>query len=280
MYYEIYIDVFFVSELLLDYLLLLFVWRVLFLSSNHVRILLGAAVGALLACIVILIPLQIPVVKLAFFHLIINSVMIKTAFQIPHRRMFWEAFGLLYISACLMGGVLHFLGNNIPQNGVLFAAVIGYYLMRGMKSFVKRLHRDQKSKCRVVLYTSTGTYELQALLDTGNELRDAVSKKSVSMIGNELAKEIFSDEEMKTVRYVPYASIGKSGVIPAVRIRKMCVYLQDHSVKDTFPKERNVSGGNVMEICVEGAVIGISERKISTKDAYQIILNPDISDER
>lgn len=254
MYYEIYIDVLFLSNFFLDYLLLLFVWRVLACPGRRGRVLLGAVVGAAMTCVVVLIPFPILIVKLALFHVVINTLMIKIAFRITNRTLFWEACGLLYVSAFLMGGILRFLGPDVNW----FAVMISYFLMKGIFFFVKRLQRNLKCKCRVVLYTSTGTYELQALLDTGNELVDKVSGKGVSVVDVALAKRMFSDEEMNTVRYVPFRSIGKAGVLPAVKIRSM-----------TVEQEKQ-------EYEIESPVIGISERDISTKASYQIILNPDI----
>ncbi|MDD3403452.1 MAG: sigma-E processing peptidase SpoIIGA [Hespellia sp.] len=270
MYYEVYIDVLFLSNFLMDYLLLLFIWRVLACSATHVRILLGAAAGAFMACVAVMLPFPFPMLKLALFHVVIGTVMIKTAYQISEKTLFWEIFGMLYISSFLMGGILNYLETVLdswtqksmagPWNTVflLLAVIVSYYLMRGIGFFVKRMQRNLKSKCRVVLYTSAGTYELQALLDTGNELVDTVSGKGVSIIEKSLAEQIFLEEEMNTMRYVPYHSIGKTGVLPTVRITSMVVKQQRR------------------EFRIEGPMIGISERSISTRKSYQIILNPDI----
>lgn len=272
MYYEIYIDVLFLNDFLLDFLLLLFLWKVLGCRTAYWRIFLGAAVGAGMSCIALLIPIPFPMMKLALFHVVINTIMIKTAYRITDRELFWEAFGMLYVSSFLMSGILRFLesvidslfemgteGRDATSNpwvaiGLLGVVIISYFLMQGIGFFVKRLQRNLRSKCRVVLYTSTGTYELQALLDTGNELVDKVSGKGVNVIDKALADKILSEEEMKTIRYVPYQSIGKAGVLPAVRITSMTI--KDYQI--------------------DNPIIGISERDISTKASYQIILNPDI----
>lgn len=258
MYYEVYIDVLFLSNFLMDYLLLLFLWKVLKCSTTHGWIFLGAVLGSFLTCMVIMLPIPFPILKLALFHVVVNTIMIKVGLKVKEKTLFWESFGMLYVGAFLLGGIMeHF--RQYVRTGVLLLAgmVIGYYLMRGVWSFASHLQRRQSTACRVVLHTCAGEYELQALLDTGNGLKDTLSGKSVSVIDRSVANEILGEKDMETIRYVPYQSVGKSGVLPAVKIKKMCVYVE-------------------REYWVDAPLIGISEEHISTNNAYQIILNPDI----
>ena len=53
-YYELYVDVLFLVNFMMDYLLLLLVKKMLKCTATHGRVCLGAFAGALLTCIVVM----------------------------------------------------------------------------------------------------------------------------------------------------------------------------------------------------------------------------------
>ena len=75
MYYELYIDVFFLENFMLDSLLLMAVNRVMQYRNSYARMLAGGAAGSFLTCVVIALPLM-PAIKTLLFGVGINSVMI------------------------------------------------------------------------------------------------------------------------------------------------------------------------------------------------------------
>lgn len=99
---------------------------------------------------------------------------------------------------------------------------------------------------------------IKGMIDTGNGLRDPVTNEPVSILDRKTAMKFLGEEKMGKIRYVPYHSIGKrEGVLPVVRIDKMCVENDEiHWIKNPL--------------------IGISEEEITAEDTYQMILNPDI----
>ena len=69
MYYELYIDLFFAENFMMDSLLLLFVARI---SKRQVKrnedFCWGAAAGSLLTCLVIALPIPSAALKMILFH--------------------------------------------------------------------------------------------------------------------------------------------------------------------------------------------------------------------
>ena len=80
MYYELYIDVFFLENLMMDSLLLLALDHILKCGRARGRLFLCGALGSLLTCAAVDAPLPGPV-KLVLFHVVINSVMILTGLK-------------------------------------------------------------------------------------------------------------------------------------------------------------------------------------------------------
>ncbi|HAX50772.1 sigma-E processing peptidase SpoIIGA [Muricomes intestini] len=258
MYYELYIDVLFLINFMMDSLLLLTVNQMLKCSTTHGRIYLGGALGAGLTCGVIAIPMP-AIIKFVTFHAVINTIMIKAGLRIKGKKQFFKAFGLLYIASFLFGGILQALRPYVRIGSLFFAAAVGsYYLIKGIWKFLIGQKELQKKICEITLYTSAGEQKVKALIDTGNGLKDSVSKEPVSVVDKALAKSILTEEDIKNgFRYIPYRTVGRESIMPVFRIRKMCVHLEE-------------------DRWVENPVLGVCEECVSEQEEYQMILNPDI----
>lgn len=258
MYYELYIDVLFLVNFMMDSLLLLTVNQMLKCSTTHGRIYLGGAVGAGLTCAVIAIPVP-AIIKFIIFHAVINTIMIKTGLRVKGKKQFWKAFGLLYIASFLFGGILQALHPYVRVGSLFFASAVGcYYLIKGIWRFLIGQKELQKKLCEITLYTGAGEQRVKALIDTGNSLKDNVSKEPVSVIDQALAKAILTDKDAQNgFRYIPYRTVGKESIMPVFRIKKMCVHLEE-------------------ERWIENPVIGVCEERVSEQEEYQMILNPDL----
>lgn len=259
MYYELYVDVLFLVNFMMDYILLLLVKRMLKCTATHGRICLGAVTGSLLTCVVVILPIPYAFIKLILFHLLINTCMIQVGLKIKSVRSFLKAIIMLYIGSFLLGGIMGALWQYVRVGSLLFAlAIVGYYLILGIWRFVSYVQRWNRYHCEVDIYLEGKRYRIRGMIDTGNGLRDPVSGKPVHILERVTATELFGEETLKDIRYIPYQSIGKkAGVMPAFQVEKMCIY------QDT-------------ECWVEKPLIAISEEEISAGGEYEMILNPNL----
>ena len=106
MYYELYVDVFFLVNFMMDYILLLIVRKMLQCTATHGRICIGAAVGSLLTCLVVILPIPYAIVKLILFHVLVDTCMILVGLKIKTIRSFLKAIIMLYIGSFLLGGIM------------------------------------------------------------------------------------------------------------------------------------------------------------------------------
>ena len=95
MYYELYIDVFFLVNFMMDYILLLITKQMLHCSATRRSVCLGAAAGSLLTCIIVVLPLPAAFIKFILFHMFVNTCMIRAGLKIKNRRDFAKAYFLL-----------------------------------------------------------------------------------------------------------------------------------------------------------------------------------------
>ncbi len=259
MYYELYIDILFLVNFMMDYLLLLLVKKMLKCTATHGNVCLGAMVGSLLTCIIVVIPIPYAIIKFVMFHMIVNTLMIRAGLKIKNMRDFAKAYIMLYIGGFLLGGLLQAIRQYVRVGSLFFAIAIGgYHVISKIWDFIASVQKVNQYQCKVDLYMGDKKCQVTGMIDTGNGLRDPVSGQPVNVLDKTVARQFLGSVKMSQVRYIPYHSIGKKeGVLLALKIDKMCIY-----------KEK--------ECWVNAPLIGVSEEMISAKGEYQMILNPNI----
>lgn len=258
-YYELYVDVLFLVNFMMDYILLLIVRRMLKCSVTYGRICLGAIIGSALTCLVTILPIPYAIIKVLLFHTVVNGCMVQIGLKIKSIRNLVKSLIMLYIGGFLLGGILESFHQYVRFGSLFFAVSLGgYYLVLGAWKFISYIQRWNCYHCDVILYLGEKTYLLKGMIDTGNGLCDPLSGKPVSILNRESAKELFAKENVCNLRYVPYCTIGKKeGVLPTFQIDRMCIR-----------QER--------EHWVELPLIGISEEMISVGREYDMIINPNL----
>ena len=73
MYYELYVDVLFLVNFTMDYLLLLLIWKITRGSATYLSIFIGAIAGALMTCVLIILPLPNTFSEIIVFHLLSDT---------------------------------------------------------------------------------------------------------------------------------------------------------------------------------------------------------------
>ncbi len=256
MHYEVYIDVLFFTNFMMDSLLLLAVRKVLKRKVPVLQVFFGGAVGAVLTCLVFVIPMP-GVLKAVLSLFGISTVMLMAGVKLRTWREWQRGIGVLFVSAFLLSGILQIFQPYLHAGSLFFAvSVISYMILAGCWKMFTQVRNHQKRILEVVLSFEGKNETVQALIDTGNRLTDPVSKEPVHVIDMKTAKQL----GMKTLfglRYIPYRTVNGTGVMPIVRVEKMCVKGEQ-------------------ECQVERPILGICGEMISEKEDYQMILNADI----
>ena len=262
MEYELYIDVFFLENFMMDHILLLLVRRILKSPATLGRIALGALAGALLMCVVTAWPLPCPFIKFFLFHRVVSVVMLRAGLGIPWGRRMVYALCLLYASGFLAGGIMGYLsqyGGWVEVGSLFFALAVGsYYLASGVLWLVSLGLGRGRGRCRADLFWEGRRVTLTALIDTGNSLTDPFTGDPVSILERAAAEELFQGRMPDALRYIPYRSVGrKDGVLPAVRLEKLCIY-------ERGPR------------WITGPLVGISGDAVSSDGTYRMLIHPDL----
>ena len=259
MYYELYIDVLFLVNFMMDYIVLLLVKKMLRCTATHGSICLGAAIGSFMTCVIIVLPTAYAILKFVMFHMIVNTFMIRAGLKIKDIRGFVKAYLMLYIGSFLLGGLLQAVRQYVRAGSLFFAMAIGgYFVVSKLWDYITCVQKRNQFHCKVDLYLGEKRCQVKGIIDTGNGLRDPFSNQPVSILDKSVAGSFLGEQKMSQVHYIPYRSIGKrEGVLLALKIDKMCV----HQGREYWIKE---------------PLIGVSEETISAEGEYEMILNPNL----
>lgn len=258
MQYELYIDIFFLVNFVLDFLVLLIIKQMLPCTATHGNVLLGAITGAGLASIVVCLPIA-GIWKNLLLHVLVNTIMLKVTFRV-RRNVFFKAWILLYLVGIMIGGVLTFLSQYMGKyfrmtSLFLFVALCSYSIVSKAMDFLEMYWKVSGRKRQVILYWNGKTQEVSAIKDTGNMLFDAVTGEPVHVISNNAIKK-FTNERISTIRYIPYHTVqNENSIMPLIRIDKM-----------------RIRGKQEVEI--EKPLLGISECTHFGNGDYEMILHP------
>lgn len=269
MYYEVYIDVLFLENFMMDSLLLLSVRKIQKLPVGCLRVFMGAIAGAILTCIVVLVNLPM-VLKYLLFYVFIAGVMVSVGLKQRKLFLIVRSEVLLYVVTMFYGGVMYFIHPYIRMASLFYAtAVVVYFVVNLFWEILSGAVKQHKNICKVTIFTTKGMFQLQALADTGNGLMDPITGEPVCVIDGETAKHILGvqnnmyDEENNEsqfenrVRYIVYRTIAGEDIMPIVRVSKMIIYASEKKV-------------------IQKPLIGICKEPVSERHLYKMLLNPDI----
>ena len=243
MYQEIYIDVVFAANLLMDYLLLRLVGKFLRCRVSRRRCFAAAVFGALGSCLILCIPSENTPVLTVALHGFCALMMLK----IQKGALLLKAFLMLYLTAFLCGGFWEAVSRERTLTIKVFLLCV-FVVYTGSSAFL--FAADSIRAGRRNIYPVTFGYQgrvqsAYGLYDSGNLLEDPISGKPVSIMEAELLAKILPGEDAEALRnlnedqkkseitgiaglkphYLSLRTVGKSPqTFLAVRLDDLCIH--------------------------------------------------------
>ncbi|NLC07228.1 MAG: sigma-E processing peptidase SpoIIGA [Syntrophomonadaceae bacterium] len=297
----VYLDVVFLINLVMDYTILWATARFGQIPASNKRLLAGAFVGALY-CIALLVP-GLTFLYGLLFRVVLSLVIVGVAFAPLSLRKFLQALGYFYLIAFTMGGAI--LGGiyllstnpqlfgtvnrllqvlvNIPFGWLLVGVAAAVVLGKWGTAIIRRALIKTFYRVPLTICVGGQNLTLPALLDTGNQLKDPLTKAPV-VIAEYSAVEPFLPDDLKDIfqrspdldlkkaaeelsgsewsnrfRLIPFSSIGKHhGMLLGLRPDEVSIVVDD----------RKVTTQNV--------VVGIYNKPLCPEGSYRALLHPDL----
>ena len=257
--YQIYIDQFFLIQLIFHICNLSLTSTLLKLPFTYKKISIVAFVAAVISSACLLLPFSL------WRRLILGMLIsVMVSFYITYKGYQYTGYGFLKILICAMGVSL-FLGG--------FIAVIQKYFKKvGNSSFLvcgcvlgctvclQLLYRiffvNKKTNLyRVILKNNGFQCEINAFLDTGNGLVEPISQKPVSLVEESIVDGL--DAKKRGVRIIPYRAVGtKNGIIYGYEIDSITIVTEE------------------TKIMIQKPMIAVGNMIFHEKQEYQMLLHP------
>ena len=278
--YIVYLDVFFMINFIMDYMIILITSRIAKVKKKRIRQLAGAGCGALYSVIVIK-PLTNHLFKITLVNILIAAVMVLISFGFTSASVYIKNVFLLFVVSFTMSGIINYLyystvigkyvrnvlsGNSnkvVNARKFILVSVLAYILLSAIVRIIFSVRKDMELYYDVKITFRGKSVVVRGLYDTGNGLTEPVSGKMVHIAEYKILKPLLEgDEKAKENIYViPFHSIGEEdGIMYGIRMDEMVVLVDDE------PK------------FLYNPIIGIYTGNVSKRGNYSVIHNRETFD--
>lgn len=299
---QMYVDVLFALNFMMDAMVLLAVSKLLKLRIGWRRLLLAAAVGALGGCM-LTIGVQLESIRrIVVFQwmqttlgevlsgVLLCTVMTGIAFS-PATKQGWvgnilSTYGLSF----LLGGISSWLQQYV-KDGHYFVIIATAFAIFLFGQIVFEKVRDHgKTICRVRVQMEMGTLEMQGLIDTGNLLTVPIVGTPVNVVWTEVILPGMNEKQRQQYNYIcqnkqlPEVDVAQEGncleiskSLSEVHCWKLIPYRSvgcQGGLMPVLTVPRMYIQTEKQEIVINNALLGLCDHPVSGSKAYEIILNP------
>lgn len=202
-----YIELIYILNFLLDYMILFGTKRLLKINTNIKRLLLASLIGSLTTNILFI---NINSISLFIIKVIVSIIMNLIAFK---KENIIKNTTYFYLISIIIGGTIYLFDIKVSYLKliilVLIPPIIIYLFVKEQINY--KLNYKDKYIVRITIEDKV--YNLEGFIDTGNHLKDPITKKSVILVNLEIP--------LNKVLYIPYKALNTEGIIPCIKPEKI-----------------------------------------------------------
>lgn len=242
----LYIDIIFLSNIIMNYIILFATGLIVVKKVKHTRIILSSIIGAIYSIMLYITNLKIYENQIIKF--ILSIVMVYIAFIPKDTRKMIKDIIIFYLTSFCFGGAAYYLLYNVSPgqiktiNGILLGSyplkiailggILGFFIINIAFKVVKNKIDKTSIIYDIEIVYQEKQVELKVLLDTGNLLVEPITKLPVVIVDSEKLKQILDlssleimananiekidllEENLKLrCRVLPFSSVGKNNGI-------------------------------------------------------------------
>lgn len=211
----IYIDLVILLNYFFDSLILLTVNTTLKRNISLKKILFVSLLGELSLLGFLLSNKYLLIILKLEISLILNILTFK------YKDIFYTVTNVLYfyMVSIILGGFIYYLKlNNLSYFFILLLVPLILYLY--IKQNLNMKTTINKTYPLTIYFPNKRKLSLTGFVDTGNKLRDPVTKKWVVLVNRKLLKGVI---RIRTPIYVPYHSLNNKGLVECIKPEKLVI---------------------------------------------------------
>lgn len=268
----VYIDIIFIENLFMNYIILLATGIISKIKINHFKLILSSAIGATYSVISFL-P-QIKKEAGIVIKILLSVFLILIAYTPKKIKKLITELLIFYLTSFAFGGCAFFLIyvikpekvfslegvliENYPIKIAMLGGIVGFYIIiYSFKNIKSKINR-QDIFCNIEIVINNKKDVFKMMIDTGNMLKDPISKEPVIVIEAEKLEKIIPklvieniseilggdekeilrnlpEEYSSKFRIIPFSSIGKKhGMILGIRADNIKIIDEEKIIKDVI----------------------------------------------
>lgn len=211
---KIYIDLFFLFNIIMDYIIITSISILLKRKSSIWRIVIASTLGGLSSLFMF--------TNINKFVIEIVSVilMVLIAFKYVDVRYTIKNIFYMYLLSTLLGGIIYLFNIRVTSNPFITYVIIIIISIEVMVLYVKEnksMRNNYNNYYDVdICFKDGGKLNLVGFMDTGNNLYDPYKKRPIILVSSKYKRD-------DNYILVPYYTAGGDGLLKCIRVDKVIV---------------------------------------------------------
>ena len=242
---KVYIDLIFFMNLFYDYLLLLFLGLILKRNIKRIRLLLSSLIGALSIFIMFI---NMNSYLLLLIKILVSLIMVIISYKYISFKYTFNNLLYLYMLSIILAGMLYYLNIKLSYEHIGFIYVFkgispSYYLLIIISPIILlyEYYCHKKGLIKYNCYYHLNIFfnkqkiSCMGYLDTGNELTDPVTGKSIIIINKKYLKNI----NIRSPVLVPYNTLNSHSLMKCYK--PSYIIINNHKIYNYLIGETDMS---------------------------------------
>ena len=285
----IYIDIVFIENLLMNYIIIFATALILKIKVNHIRIIIASTLGAIYTILAYISEFKI--YSNIILKLILSLIIIYISFNPKNLKKLLKYTTIFYLTSFVFGGAAFALIYVVkPQEWfgtwqitnslkIIFAsAIIAFFIIIIGFKIVKNKISPKDMYCEIEININNKKVITKAMIDTGNLLKEPITNTPVIVVEHTLLydaipKEILNNieeilggdfskisNEIKEIyiaklKVIPFSSLGKqNGMLLGIKAKEVKIKYEEEEIKK------------------DNVIIGIYNKSLTKRGEYRALL--------
>lgn len=288
----IYIDVVFIENLIMNYIILFATSIIIKIKVKHIRLILASILGAIYSIIAYMSILEM--YSSVILKIILSVIIVYISYNPQNVKNMWKYLVIFYMTSFVFGGAAFaliyivkpqdilmknglFLGTY-PLKTIILGTIVAFVVIVTSFKLVKSKISKKDMFCTIKININKVEIETKAMIDTGNLLKEPISNTPVIVVEHTLLydcmpKEILNNlenilggdfenisEEVKNkyiskLKVIPFSSLGKqNGMLIGIKPEELTVINDENENK------------------INNVIIGIYNKSLTKRGEYRALI--------
>lgn len=212
----IYIDVVLIENLIMNYIILYATGIILKINIRHIRLILASFVGAIYSIVAYTSLLNI--YSSIILKIILSIIIVQIAFNSQNVKQLWKHVLIFYLTSFVFGGAAFalmyivkpqdilmknglFLGTY-PIKTIMLGSIIAFIVIITAFKIVKTKISKKDMFCEVSIKLNGEKIETEAMIDTGNLLKEPITNTPVIVVEHTLLYKCMPKELLNNLENI------------------------------------------------------------------------------